>query len=68
MPSCYELLLCLQQIVKIVNFVKTSGLDTRLFANLCADLGYNHKCLLFLYRGALAVMQKYDKKGFCTEE
>ena len=41
-----ELLSCLQQIVKIVNFVKTSSLNTRLFANLCADLGSDHKCLL----------------------
>ena len=42
-----ELLSCLQQIVKIVNFVKTSALNTRIFANLCADLGSYHKCLLF---------------------
>ena len=42
-----ELISCLQQIVKIVNFVKTSALNTRLFANLCADLGSDHKCLLF---------------------
>ena len=42
-----ELLSCLQQIVKIVNFVKTSALNTRLFAKLCADLGSDHKCLLF---------------------
>ena len=42
-----ELLLCLQQIVKIVNFVKMSALNTRLFANFCADLGSDHKCLLF---------------------
>ena len=42
-----ELLSCLQQIVKIVNFVKTSALNTRIFANLCADLGSDHKCLLF---------------------
>ena len=42
-----QLLSCLQQIVKIVNFVKTSSLNTGLFANLCADLGSNHKCLLF---------------------
>ena len=42
-----ELLSCLQQIIKIVNFVKTSVLNTRLFANLCADLGSDHKCLLF---------------------
>ena len=39
-----ELLSCLQQ---IVNFVKTSVLNTRLFAKLCADLGSDHKCLLF---------------------
>ena len=42
-----ELLSCLQQIVKIVNFVKTSALNTRLFARLCADLGSDHTCLLF---------------------
>ena len=42
-----ELLSCLQQIVKIVIFVKTSALNTRLFANLCAALGSSHKCLLF---------------------
>ena len=45
LPS--EILSCLQQIVKIVNFVKTSALNARLFANLCADLGSYHKCLLF---------------------
>ena len=42
-----ELPSCLQQIVKIVHFVKTSALNTRLFANLCADLGSDHKCLHF---------------------
>ena len=41
-----ELLSCLQQIVKIVNFVKTSALNTRLFAKLCAELGSDHTCLL----------------------
>ena len=42
-----KILSCLQQIVKIVNFVKTSALNTRLFANLCAVLGFDHKCLYF---------------------
>ena len=42
-----ELLSCLQQIVKIVNFVKMSALNIRLFARLCADLGSDHTCLLF---------------------
>ena len=42
-----ELLSCLQQIVKIVHFVKISALNTRLFANFCADLGSDHKYLLF---------------------
>ena len=42
-----ELLSCLQKIVKIANFVKMSTLNTRLFVNLCADLGSDHKCLLF---------------------
>ena len=42
-----ELLSCLQQIVKIVNFVKMSVLNIKLFANLYADLVSDHKCLLF---------------------
>ena len=42
-----ELLSCLQQIVKIVNFVKSLALNTRIFANFCADLGSDHKYLLF---------------------
>ena len=42
-----ELLSCLQQIVKIVIFVKTSALNTRLLANSSADLGSDHKCRLF---------------------
>ena len=45
LPS--ELLSCSQQIVKIVKIIKTSALNTRLFANLCGDLGSDHKCLLF---------------------
>ena len=42
-----ELLSCLNRIVKMVNFVKSSALNTRLFARLCEDLGSEHKCLLY---------------------
>uniref|UniRef100_K7FBQ8 DUF4371 domain-containing protein n=1 Tax=Pelodiscus sinensis TaxID=13735 RepID=K7FBQ8_PELSI len=33
--------------IKVVNFVKNSALNTRLFAALCTDLGADHKTLLF---------------------
>jgi len=42
-----ELLSCLNQIIKMVSFVKSSALNTRLFARLCEDLGSKHKCLLY---------------------
>ena len=59
-----ELLSCLQKIVKIVNFVKTSALNTRLFANLCADLGSDHKCLLFYIEVRWLSRGNMTKKGF----
>ena len=42
-----ELFSCLQQIIKIVNFVKSSALNSRLFAMLCNDLGSVHKILFY---------------------
>ena len=45
LPSA--LMSCLNKIIKIVNFIKTSALHTRLFARLCEDVGSDHKCLLF---------------------
>ncbi|KAG6920788.1 zinc finger BED-type containing 8 [Chelydra serpentina] len=33
--------------IKVVNFVKNSTLNTRLFAALCVDLGADHKIILF---------------------
>jgi len=45
LPSA--LMSCLNKIIKIVNFIKTSALHTRLSARLCEDVGSDHKCLLF---------------------
>uniref|UniRef100_UPI00358DF206 zinc finger BED domain-containing protein 5-like n=1 Tax=Myxine glutinosa TaxID=7769 RepID=UPI00358DF206 len=42
-----NLLSCLNRVIKIVNFVKTSALNTRLFKLLCEDLGSDHICLLY---------------------
>ena len=42
-----KLLICLNRVVKIVNFVKTSALNTRLFKLLCEDLRSSHPCLLY---------------------
>ena len=41
------LMSCLNKIIKIVKFIKTSALNSRLFARLCQDVGSDHKCLLF---------------------
>ena len=52
-----KLLLCLNQIIKIVNFVKISTLNIRLFKSLCEDFGSDHTFLLYhtevrwLFRG-----------------
>lgn len=36
-----NMLLCLNRVIKLVNFVKTSALNTRLFKRLCEDFGSN---------------------------
>jgi len=41
-----NMLLCLNRVMKLVNFVKTSALKTQLFKRLCEDLSSNHTCLL----------------------
>ena len=45
LPS--ELLSCLNRIIKIVNFIESPTLNTRVFARFCADLGCDHKCLIY---------------------
>ena len=47
-----ELMLCLNKIIKIVNFIKTSALNSRLFARLCDDVSSAHKCLVSTRRFA----------------
>ena len=42
-----QLLACLKQVAKIINFVKASALNTRLFKQLCDDLGSEHTSLLY---------------------
>ena len=42
-----ELMSRLNKIIKIVNFIKTSALNSRLFARLCEDVSSARKCLLF---------------------
>ncbi|KAI6659873.1 SCAN domain-containing protein 3-like [Oopsacas minuta] len=37
----------LQEVIKIVNFVKSSALNTRLFRNLCLDMDAAHMNLLY---------------------
>ena len=42
-----QLLACLKQVVKIINFVKASALNTRFFNQLFEDLGSEHTSLLY---------------------
>ena len=42
-----QLLACLKQVVKIINFVKVLALNTRLFKQLCEDLGSEQSSLLY---------------------
>ena len=42
-----QLLACLKQVVKIINFVKASALNTRFFKQLCEDFGSEHTSLLY---------------------
>ena len=42
-----ELMSRLNKIIKIVNFIKTSALNSRLFARFCEDVSSARKCLLF---------------------
>ena len=41
-----KMLLCLKRVIKLVNFVKTSAVNTRLFKQLCEDFGSKHTCFL----------------------
>ena len=42
-----QLLTCLKQVVKIINFVKASPLNTQCFKQLYEDLGSEHTSLLY---------------------
>ena len=42
-----QLLACLKEVVKIINFVKASALNTRLFKQLCDGPGSEHTSLLY---------------------
>ena len=37
----------LESVIKIVNYVKTQAVNTRLFKELCKDMNADHKVLLF---------------------
>ena len=42
-----NMLSCLNQVIKMVNFIKTSALNTQLFKCLCEDLSSDFTCLLY---------------------
>ena len=42
-----QLLACLKQVVKIINFVKASALNNRFFKQQCEDLGSEHTSLFY---------------------
>ena len=47
-----KMLLCLKRVIKLVNFVKTSAVNTRLFKQLCEDFGSKHTCFLSIRKCA----------------
>ena len=42
-----NILSCLNQVIKLINFVKTSAPNTRLLKQLCKNINFNHTCLLY---------------------
>ena len=42
-----KMLLCLKRVIKLVNFVKTSAVNTWLFNRFCEDFGSKHTCFLY---------------------
>ena len=42
-----NMLSCLNRVIKMVNFVKASALNTQLFKRLCEDLSFDFTCLLY---------------------
>ena len=42
-----NMLSCLNQVIKMVNFIKTSALNMQLFKRLCEDLSSDFTCLLY---------------------
>ena len=67
-----NMLSCLQRVIKIVNFVKSSALNIRLFKRLCDDLSSDHTCLLYytevrwLSRGN-ATRRLFELLQFCKK-
>ena len=42
-----KMLLRLKRVIKLINFVKTCAVNTRLFKRLCENFGSKHTCLLY---------------------
>lgn len=45
LPECFAL--TMKTAIKVVNFIKKSALNTRLFKQLCSDTNSEHETLLF---------------------
>ncbi|XP_046976463.1 SCAN domain-containing protein 3-like [Vanessa cardui] len=45
LPECFTI--ALKTAIKVVNFIKKSALNTRLFKQLCSDMNSEHETLLF---------------------
>ena len=59
-----KLMSCLNKIIEIVNVIKTSALNSRLFARLCDDVCSEHKCLLFLTEARWLSRGNYEIEVF----
>ena len=50
----------LSVVIKVVNYVKSSALNTRLFSKLCKDIHFNHTALLY------HTQVRWLSKGTCS--
>ena len=54
-------------VVKVVNYVKSTALNTRLFSKLCKDKDADHTALLLPHSSSLAVKREHALSYFRTK-
>ena len=58
----------LNMVVKMVNYIETLALNSRLFKVICEDIRSKYMSLLFHCGGKVAVSRKYQYASFCDQK